>query len=321
MAQIISCNPRRYFSYTCVDGLTKVTTHMEVRVYDALSSSSNKMINVLVDVYRFDVGDGIEKALFKVYSLKEALRRIRACYNQLIIYAYKGRLNGNNGMEIDTDRGGPHDERSILDVLAEDDMFPQDWLIYVEGKDYPRHVYVWCFVEPLEDYMEVKMDTAHLVTAGELKKELKKVLWPDMQEIPSYYLAQIQVYYTEDVDSRVHNDANLNVDAAARRHNHFVIHVTDCIGQKVPRGHIARPPVQPRDGEPPEALRWVVHGRPPSLHRTVDCSFEYPRTFSDGTVEGFDAPTKHDVSYFNVQPGTTAAAAAAAAAAAPAVGG
>ena len=62
--------------------------------------------------------------------------------------------------------------------------------------------------------MEVKMDTAHLVTAGELKKELKKVLRPDMQEIPSYYLAQIQVYYTEDVDSRVHNDANLNVDAA-----------------------------------------------------------------------------------------------------------
>ena len=105
MAQVISCNPRRYFSYACVDGFTKVTTHMEVRVYDAESTSNNKMINVLVDVHQFDVGNGIEKALFKVYSLKEALRRTRACYNQLIIYVYKGKLNGNNGMEIDTDMG------------------------------------------------------------------------------------------------------------------------------------------------------------------------------------------------------------------------
>ena len=321
MAQVIGCNPRRYLSYTCVDGLTKVTTHMEVRMYDAHSSSVNKMINVLVDVHRFEVGNGLEKALFKVYSLKEALRRSRACYNQLAIYVYKGKLDGNNRMDIDTDMNGPHDGRLVLDVLADDELFPQDWLIYVEGKEYPRHVYAWCFVEPLEDYMEVTMDTTHLLTAGELKRELKKALWPDMQEIPSYYLAQIQVYYTEEADTRVFNDVNLNMDPAARRHNHFVIRVTDCIGQKVPRGHIARPPVQARDGDPPEALRWVVHGRLPPLHRSVDCSFEYPRTFHDGTIEGFDAPTRHDVSYFNVQPGTTAAAAVTGAAEVPAAGG
>ena len=321
MAQLINCNPRRYFSYTCLDGCTKVTTHMEVRVYDAGATTDNKMINVLVDVHQFDTGNGIEKALFKVYALKEALRRTKAAFNQLVIYVYKGKLNDDNRMSIDTDRSGPHDERRVLDVLEDEDLFPQDWLLYVEGRTYPRHIYAWCLVEPCDDYIEIRMDTSRLITAGELKKELKMVLWPQMQEIPSYYLAQIQVYYTEDTNSRIPNDANLNVDPAARRHNHFFIRITDCIGQKVPRGHVASFPVQPRDGEPQEALRWVINGRLPPLHRTVDCSFEYPRTFHDGTVEGYDAPVKHDVSYFNTQPGTTAAAAAAGTVARPAEGG
>ena len=283
---------------------------MMVRVYDAGSAHQEKLINVLVDVHEFTVGNGREIPLFKVHALKEALRRQQEAYQRLIIYAYKGIQQGDRFV-VDTASNGPHDPREVQDVLGDDVCFPQEWTILIKGKDYPNRVFAWCYIEPMDDHLEVSLSTDTLVTAGELKKELKKILWPNALDLPSYYLYQIVVSYQEGADSRIRNDEDLILDYAARRHNHFYIRITDYIGQAVPRGHVARQQTLPRDGAPPEELRWLVTARLPPLHRSVDCGFEYPRTLPSGLVEGFDGPVQGDVSYFNVQPGTTAAAAVA----------
>ena len=310
----LNIDPRRYHSCCCVQGITSLSTHMMVRVYDMGSVHRQKLANVLVDVHGFTMGNGRETPLFRVSALKEALRRQLEAYQRLIIYAYKGTQQEERGWQhfvVDTAENGPHDHRELLDVLADDVCFPQDWTIVIEGKDVPCQVYTWCYIEPMEQHIEVPLSTDVLITAGELKRELKKRLWPDTQDLPSHYLSQILIFYQAGSETRLRDGDILILDYAARRHNHFHVRLTDYLGQFVPSGHLAHAPVGPPGGTAPNSLRWVLSGRLPPLHRSVDCSFEYPPPLPDGSIEGKDGPVREDVSYFNAQPGTTASAASA----------
>ena len=266
----LNIDPRRYHTCCCVRGITSLSTHMMVRVYDTGSTHRQKLVNVLVDVHGFTVDNGREVPLFKVSALKEALRRHQEAYQRLIIYAYKGMQQEERGWQhfvVDTTENGPHDRREPFDVLADDACFPQDWTVIIEGKEVSSRVYTWCHIEPMEQHMEILLSTDVLITAGELKRELKKRLWPDTQDLPSHYLSQIQVFGQADYETRLYDGDILVLDYAARRHNHFHVRLTDYLGQFVPSGHLAHalsgPPMGPPRGTAPMDLRWVLNGRLP----------------------------------------------------------
>ena len=261
-------NPRRFETTDVRHGHTYRQTYMEVTVIDDSSGHDDKRVQVLTKMYEID-GD---EPLFKLYDLKSALRQQTAGLRTKTLYIYKGLYNNHPGV-IDTNENSPHNLANPVDVLGDDDLVPQTWTFYLITHNHPEKAWFHCYIEPHNQWIKLQLPTQDPPTCGQLKSALENTLW-NMPfnhnfRFAARYLSQIQVQdcYT---GKRLKYNTALHYDPAAILHNRFYIWITDNEGRRVPKGHCQL------TGDQPNMYPGARNGHLPLLHKTVDCSFEYP---------------------------------------------
>ena len=211
----------------------------------------------------------------------------------------------------------PHDRRYSLDVLQEGDSFPHQWIIMIEGRDYPKEITFNCYIEASDEYTMVNLPS-EVPNAAQLKAALQTKLWGDNYRFAAKYLAQIQPHipdhqvisqepYRTEIRPyrRMRIYHRLAFDAATKEGNKYYIRITDREGNAVPKGHTKLTP------DDRQTFMGSTNGQLPFLYKALDCLFEYPKVYDgDQAFEGYNSPTIEGVHYFNVQPSTTASEAA-----------